>query len=144
MFQMMGVFAEFERAMIRERVLAGIARARSEGRPLGRKRLEETDAAKVTAIRTARAKGLELRRIATDLSVGERARGHERMSCHGRERGLCARPATKGAEYVFSPSVAFHRLWNHSDANGRERGAAMVHTHYAAANLHTLQAKGTV
>jgi DNA invertase Pin-like site-specific DNA recombinase len=26
MFQMMGVFAEFERAMIRERVLAGIAR----------------------------------------------------------------------------------------------------------------------
>jgi DNA invertase Pin-like site-specific DNA recombinase len=49
MFQMMGVFAEFERAMIRERVLAGIARARSEGRALGRKRLEDTDAAKVTA-----------------------------------------------------------------------------------------------
>lgn len=70
MFQMMGVFAEFERAMIRERVLAGIARARSEGRALGRKRLEATDAAKVTAIRTARAKGLGLRRIATDLQVG--------------------------------------------------------------------------
>jgi DNA invertase Pin-like site-specific DNA recombinase len=29
MFQMMGVFAEFERAMIRERVNAGIARARA-------------------------------------------------------------------------------------------------------------------
>ena len=28
MFQMMGVFAEFERAMIRERVLAGLARAK--------------------------------------------------------------------------------------------------------------------
>jgi DNA invertase Pin-like site-specific DNA recombinase len=70
MFQMMGVFAEFERAMIRERVLAGIARARSEGRALGRKRLEETDAAKVTAIQTARAKGLGVRRIATDLHVG--------------------------------------------------------------------------
>ena len=70
MFQMMGVFAEFERAMIRERVLAGIARARSEGRALGRKRLEETDAAKVTAIRTARAKDLGLRRIASDLHVG--------------------------------------------------------------------------
>jgi DNA invertase Pin-like site-specific DNA recombinase len=27
MFQMMGVFVEFERAMIRERVLAGLARA---------------------------------------------------------------------------------------------------------------------
>jgi hypothetical protein len=30
MFQMMGVFAEFERAMIAERVRAGLARARSE------------------------------------------------------------------------------------------------------------------
>ena len=30
MFQMMGVFAEFERAMIRERVNAGIARAKAE------------------------------------------------------------------------------------------------------------------
>ena len=29
MFQIMGVFAEFERAMIRERVLAGLARARA-------------------------------------------------------------------------------------------------------------------
>jgi DNA invertase Pin-like site-specific DNA recombinase len=36
MFQMMGVFAEFERAMIQERVRAGIARARSEGKRLGR------------------------------------------------------------------------------------------------------------
>ena len=31
MFQMMGVFAEFERAMIRERVLAGLARAKQDG-----------------------------------------------------------------------------------------------------------------
>ena len=43
---------------------------RGRGRALGRKRLEETDAAKVTAIRKARAKGLGLRRIATDLQVG--------------------------------------------------------------------------
>src|SRR5881275_302638 len=35
MFQMMGVFAEFERAMIQERVRAGLARARSEGKRLG-------------------------------------------------------------------------------------------------------------
>jgi hypothetical protein len=32
----MGVFAEFERAMIAERVRAGLARARSEGKRLGR------------------------------------------------------------------------------------------------------------
>jgi DNA invertase Pin-like site-specific DNA recombinase len=31
MFQMMGVFAEFERAMIQERVRAGLARARARG-----------------------------------------------------------------------------------------------------------------
>jgi DNA invertase Pin-like site-specific DNA recombinase len=31
MFQMMGVFAEFEQAMIRERVLAGLARAKEQG-----------------------------------------------------------------------------------------------------------------
>ena len=36
MFQMMGVFAEFERSMIHERVMAGLARARAEGTQLGR------------------------------------------------------------------------------------------------------------
>src|SRR5262249_17730277 len=36
MFQMMGVFAEFERTIIAERVRAGLARARSEGKRLGR------------------------------------------------------------------------------------------------------------
>jgi DNA invertase Pin-like site-specific DNA recombinase len=36
MFQMMGVFAEFERAMIVERVNAGLARARAQGKRLGR------------------------------------------------------------------------------------------------------------
>jgi DNA invertase Pin-like site-specific DNA recombinase len=36
MFQMMGVFAEFERSMIRERVNAGIARAKSAGKHCGR------------------------------------------------------------------------------------------------------------
>ena len=46
MFQMMGVFAEFERAMIRERVMAGLARAREEGTKLGRRPIEEADAKK--------------------------------------------------------------------------------------------------
>ena len=39
MFQMMGVFAEFERAMIQERVRAGLARAKSEGKRHGRPRI---------------------------------------------------------------------------------------------------------
>jgi DNA invertase Pin-like site-specific DNA recombinase len=36
LFGMMGVFAEFERSMIQERVRAGLKRARSEGKRLGR------------------------------------------------------------------------------------------------------------
>ena len=36
LFQMMGMFAEFERTMIAERVRAGLARARAEGKRLGR------------------------------------------------------------------------------------------------------------
>src|SRR5438477_5592320 len=39
MFQMMGVFAEFERAMIAERVRAGLRRAKDEGKRLGRLRI---------------------------------------------------------------------------------------------------------
>ena len=36
MFQMLGVFSEFEREMIRERVLSGMARAKSQGKHCGR------------------------------------------------------------------------------------------------------------
>ena len=36
MFQMLGVFAEFERSIIQERVRAGLLRARREGKRLGR------------------------------------------------------------------------------------------------------------
>jgi DNA invertase Pin-like site-specific DNA recombinase len=70
MFQMMGVFAEFERAMIRERVLAGLARAKEQGINLGRRRLEDCDAAKVTAIKRALAAKRGVRRIARDLKTG--------------------------------------------------------------------------
>jgi DNA invertase Pin-like site-specific DNA recombinase len=35
MFQMMGVFAEFERAIIQGRVRAGLARAKEEGKTFG-------------------------------------------------------------------------------------------------------------
>ncbi len=38
MMQMVGSFAEFERAMIRERTSAGLAQARAEGRIGGRRR----------------------------------------------------------------------------------------------------------
>lgn len=41
MFQMMGVFAEFERAMIQERVKAGMSRARAQGKHVGRPSVPE-------------------------------------------------------------------------------------------------------
>lgn len=47
MMQMVGSFAEFERAMIRERTSAGLAAARAEGRVGGRRRkLDPANAAK--------------------------------------------------------------------------------------------------
>src|SRR5215471_12967236 len=46
LFQMLGVFAEFERAIIQERINAGIARAREKGtksgKPIGRARVHST------------------------------------------------------------------------------------------------------
>lgn len=67
MFQMLGVFSEFERAIIRERIRAGLARARAEGKVFGRPRVSETVE---TAIRAARRKGMGMRRIARELGVG--------------------------------------------------------------------------
>jgi DNA invertase Pin-like site-specific DNA recombinase len=66
MYQMLGVFAELERELIRERVLAGMARARSQGKHLGRPRVDADVEAAVRAtlaggtgiIRTARLHGI--------------------------------------------------------------------------------------
>ena len=52
MFQMLGVFSEFEREMIRERVLSGMARAKSQGRHCGRpKTTPEVERAIVATLR---------------------------------------------------------------------------------------------
>jgi DNA invertase Pin-like site-specific DNA recombinase len=67
---LLGVFAEFERSMIRERVMAGLSRAKADGIQLGRRRLEDTNAGKVAAIVAARAQGTGVRRIARELGVG--------------------------------------------------------------------------
>lgn len=70
MFQMLGVFAEFERSMIRERVIAGLARAKADGTKLGRPSIEEADAGKADTIRILLGEGVGVRRIARDLEVG--------------------------------------------------------------------------
>jgi DNA invertase Pin-like site-specific DNA recombinase len=70
MFQIMGVFAEFERSTLRERVNAGLARARAEGIQLGRPAEIAGDAAKVKAMRAARRAGKSIRTIAREFDVG--------------------------------------------------------------------------
>src|ERR1700720_1895902 len=69
MFQMLGVFAEFERAMIQERVRAGLSRARAEGKQLGRPPVpEKTECAIRAALKKKNRPGL--RKIAAALGVG--------------------------------------------------------------------------
>jgi DNA invertase Pin-like site-specific DNA recombinase len=70
MFQMMGVFAEFERAMIQERVRAGLRRAREtgtkSGKPIGRPALDPDIEA---AIRASLAAGSSIRVTAREVGV---------------------------------------------------------------------------
>jgi len=67
MFQMLGVFAEFERAMIKERINAGLARARAQGKTLGRPKVSLKVENKIKKLR---ATGKGIRKIASELSVG--------------------------------------------------------------------------
>ena len=67
MFQMCGVFAEFERAMIRERVKVGLERVRTQGKILGRPRIPERVEER---IRAARLQGKGIKKIATELGIG--------------------------------------------------------------------------
>jgi len=67
MFQMLGVFSEFERAMIRERVNAGLARARANGKMLGR---PQTEAGKEAAIRESLSAGIGILKTARLHGVG--------------------------------------------------------------------------
>ena len=69
MFQMCGVFAEFERGILSERVKAGLNRARQEGKILGR----PMKLANVKKLLEARQRGSTIRQIAEEnnLSVGK-------------------------------------------------------------------------
>ena len=51
MFQMLGVFSQFERSMIQERVKAGLARARAQGKRLGRRPLSAGVVKRARALR---------------------------------------------------------------------------------------------
>jgi DNA invertase Pin-like site-specific DNA recombinase len=67
MFQMLGVFAEFERGIVRERINAGLARARANGKKLGRRPVKPAIEAR---IRQLRAKGDGILKIGRKLGIG--------------------------------------------------------------------------
>ena len=67
LFQMMGVFAEFERAMIQERVKAGLERARAQGKQLGRPTVSADVEARIAELR---GEGMGKLKIAKTLGIG--------------------------------------------------------------------------
>ena len=70
MFNMCGVFAEFERAMIQKRVKSGLSRAKANGKQLGRKpHGEEVEA----EIKKLRADGMGKVKIGKTLGIGTSA-----------------------------------------------------------------------
>ncbi|MBX3671031.1 MAG: recombinase family protein [Rhodocyclaceae bacterium] len=68
MYQMLGVFAEFERAIIIERIKAGMTRARAQGKRLSRPLIPKVTAERIRELRTA---GMSLRRIADEVGVSK-------------------------------------------------------------------------
>lgn len=66
MFQIIGAMAEFERALIQERVKAGLRNARAKGKRLGRPRVFVNES-KIAVLRSS---GASWRAIALELGVG--------------------------------------------------------------------------
>ncbi len=69
MFQMLGVFAQFERSIIRERVRAGLLRARRVGKRLGRPRIPADLEKRILAALNAPGRTDGVRKIAARFGV---------------------------------------------------------------------------
>jgi DNA invertase Pin-like site-specific DNA recombinase len=67
MFGMLGVFAEFEREIIVERVQAGMATAKAKGKQIGRPKVGED---KLQQIRKLRAEGMGVLKVAREVGCG--------------------------------------------------------------------------
>jgi len=67
MFGMLGVFAEFEREIIAERVRAGMATARAKGKCVGRPKASEETRQR---IRELRAQGMGVLKVAREVGCG--------------------------------------------------------------------------
>ena len=69
MFHLLGAFSEFEKELIRERVKAGVAHARSKGKRLGR--CPKIDEKLLRTVADMRSKGLSIRGISRELGVSK-------------------------------------------------------------------------
>jgi len=68
MFSMVGAFAEFEKSVIRERVLSGLENAKAKGVVLGRKtNLNDSIERKILSMKE---EGASIRKIVSECSVG--------------------------------------------------------------------------
>lgn len=70
MFSMLGVFAEFERSMIRERINAGLSRAKANGTKLGRPKVSSEVERKVLKLRGSGNPPTGINKIARVVGVG--------------------------------------------------------------------------
>lgn len=68
MLQMAGVFASFERSMLKERILAAHNRARAEGKTIGRPSMLNDGI--VASVKFMREQGLGIKRISKELGIG--------------------------------------------------------------------------
>src|SRR5437016_7464865 len=82
MMQLLGAMAEFERALIQERVKAGLRNARAKGKRLGRPQAVVSE----SKINSLRASGASWREIAKQLGVGI---GTVHRASQRRSKNLC-------------------------------------------------------
>jgi putative DNA-invertase from lambdoid prophage Rac len=68
-FSILGAVAEFERELLRERVKAGMAQARRTGKRIGRPALRHFSPRDVAQVRSLRAQGASVRKLAKDFAT---------------------------------------------------------------------------
>jgi DNA invertase Pin-like site-specific DNA recombinase len=84
LFQMLGVFAEFERSIIRSRVMAGLDRAKAQGKRLGRPSLAPII---IKQIKQSLDKGLSIRAVAKRHNTSSATVMRVKQEVHATEKG---------------------------------------------------------
>ena len=124
MMQMIGSFAEFERAMIRERTSAGIASARAEGRIGGRRKKLDTAKRREIAesVITGRKSGAEMARLYNiSQPTVSRIVAQHRMGSH---KIRAIRKSGRGARDANLEEAALENSPENLDEDQRRRGVA--------------------